>query len=120
MAMITPFGKFARKLRIDYGELLKDMADKLGVTSSYLSAIENGKRNVPRNWSKKLSELYSLNEKQNEELKKALEDSRIITKVDVRRMDSDDRDLMVALARNIDNIDFEKKKIIKNIIGNNY
>ena len=30
--------------RIQHGELLKDMADKLDVAPAYLSAIENGKR----------------------------------------------------------------------------
>jgi transcriptional regulator with XRE-family HTH domain len=45
--MLTEFGQYLRKIRIDCGDLLKDMADKLGVTSSYLSAVETGKRNVP-------------------------------------------------------------------------
>ena len=39
--MLTSLGKFLRKLRIDRGEILKDMADKLGVTVSFLSAVEN-------------------------------------------------------------------------------
>ena len=42
--MLTALGKFLRKLRIDNGEILKDMADKLGVTASFLSAVENGKK----------------------------------------------------------------------------
>ena len=45
--MITNFGKFLRKLRIDNNEFLKDMAARLGVTVAYLSAIEHGKRDVP-------------------------------------------------------------------------
>ena len=47
---LTEFGKFSRKLRIDNGELLKDMAIKLNVTVSYLSAVEIGKRNIPEKW----------------------------------------------------------------------
>ena len=42
--MITSLGRFLRKLRIDQGEILKDMADKLGVSVSFLSAVENGKK----------------------------------------------------------------------------
>lgn len=42
--MITPIGKFLRKLRIDTGEILKDMAEKLHVSPSFLSAVENGKK----------------------------------------------------------------------------
>lgn len=42
--MLTAFGKEVRKIRLDRGELLKTMADSLGVKSSYLSAIEHGKK----------------------------------------------------------------------------
>ena len=44
--MITPIGKFLRKLRIDTGEILKDMAEKLHVSPSFLSAVENGKKKI--------------------------------------------------------------------------
>ena len=33
--MLTAFGKEVRKIRLDRGELLKTMADSLGVKSSY-------------------------------------------------------------------------------------
>ena len=42
--MLTRFGKRLRTLRIEENQRLKDMADKLGVTAAYLSAVENGKR----------------------------------------------------------------------------
>lgn len=58
--MFTSFGKFARRLRIENGELLKDMAAKLDVTSSYLSAVEHGKKRVPDVWQEQLSEIYHL------------------------------------------------------------
>ena len=45
--MVTSFGKALRKLRIDRGMVLKNMADMLGVSSAYLSAIELGKRAIP-------------------------------------------------------------------------
>lgn len=43
--MATSLGKWLRKKRIDRGETLYAMASGLGMTSSYLSAIELGKRN---------------------------------------------------------------------------
>ena len=42
---VTEFGKFSRKLRIENDELLRDMANKLGVTASYLSAEEIYQKN---------------------------------------------------------------------------
>ena len=55
--MITEFGKELRKLRIDRGEILKTMAEKINVTSSYLSAIECGKRNIPADLIQKLTSI---------------------------------------------------------------
>ena len=50
--MLTSFGKFCRKLRINNGELLYDMAEKLDVSSAFLSKVENGKRNHLKNGKK--------------------------------------------------------------------
>lgn len=65
---LTEFGKFLRKLRIDNGELLKDMAIKLNVTPSFLSMVETGKRSVPKKWKEEIEKSYSLSLKQKEEL----------------------------------------------------
>ena len=65
---LTEFGKFLRKLRVDNGELLKDMAIKLNVTLSFLSMVETGRRNIPKKWEEEIEETYSLNLKQKEEL----------------------------------------------------
>ena len=48
--MLTNFGKFCRKLRIDKGELLYDMAQRLKVSSAFLSKVENGKAKPPEEW----------------------------------------------------------------------
>ena len=56
----TELGKMLRKLRIDREETLGDMAERLGCTSSYLSAIEKGKRPAPAGFASKLAKLYSL------------------------------------------------------------
>lgn len=44
---MTPFGDRMRKLRAERGVTLKDMAEALGVSSAYLSALEHGKRGRP-------------------------------------------------------------------------
>lgn len=65
---LTEFGKFLRKLRIDNGELLKDMAIKLNVTPFFLSMVETGKRSIPKKLEEEIKETYSLNLEQKEEL----------------------------------------------------
>ncbi|MFC4403339.1 helix-turn-helix domain-containing protein [Gracilibacillus xinjiangensis] len=114
--MLTAFGKFCRKLRIDEGDLLKDMASKLGVTSSYLSAVENGKRNVPQDWIKKITEVYTLDYDQQIKLQNSAEESKINNKVDLKNLTNSDKDIMMALARSIDGMNEDDKVIIKNLL----
>lgn len=109
--MINEFGKLLRKIRIDNGEILKDMADKLEMTSSYLSAIECGKRNIPNNLIPKLQELYNLDENMVLELQEAKEKS--INKIEISAislMSNSKRDLALEFARKFDNIDDEFAK----------
>jgi len=114
--MLTSFGKFVRKLRMDNGELLKDMADKLKVTSSYLSAVENGKRNVPQDWIKKINDLYELSLEEYKELKTAAKESQLVNKVDLKGFNNEDKNIMMALARSIDGMNEEEKKQLRKII----
>lgn len=41
---LTPFGLFVRKIRLEKGLTLKQMADHLKVSSAYLSAVELGEK----------------------------------------------------------------------------
>lgn len=45
---LTPFGEKLRELRTRNDMSQKDMAAALGVSAAYLSALEHGKRGVPR------------------------------------------------------------------------
>ncbi|MBT9290843.1 helix-turn-helix domain-containing protein [Prosthecodimorpha staleyi] len=44
---MTPFGAKLRELRRQRGVTLRQMAEGLGVSAAYLSALEHGKRGVP-------------------------------------------------------------------------
>ena len=102
---LTEFGKFSRKLRIDNGELLKDMAIKLNVTVSYLSAVEIGKRNIPEKW-----------EEEREELKEAIIYSKKVFKINVENFEKEEKDLILMLARKVDNMDEKEKNNLKQIL----
>lgn len=45
---LTPFGQKLRHLRNARGMTQKQMAQALGVSAAYLSALEHGKRGMPR------------------------------------------------------------------------
>ncbi|MCD7722657.1 MAG: helix-turn-helix domain-containing protein [Clostridiales bacterium] len=114
--MLTNIGKFLRKLRIDNGEILKDMAEALGVSSSFLSAVENGKKKMPASWTTKLAELYSFNEAQSEELHEAVIDTNNAIELNLQNATPNNRALAISFAREFDSLDYETSKKILEIL----
>lgn len=114
--MLTLFGKYVRKLRIDRNELLRDMAVKLGVASSYLSAVETGKRNVPHDWLEKISNLYQLNVEETQDLKKAIEGSQLSVKIDLQKASDSDKNIVMSFARKFNDLDEDEKNKIWSIL----
>ncbi len=106
--MTTNFGKFCRKLRINNGELLYDMAGKLGVSSAFLSKVENGKKKPPMEWREKLISLYSLNTTDIEELDIALYEAKNFYSIDISEYSENDKEIMWSFARRFDTIDKDK------------
>lgn len=68
----TELRKFNIKLRNKNGESLRDMATKLGVTASYLSAVEHGKKRVTEKLAEDICRIYSLSQEQREEFKASI------------------------------------------------
>ena len=95
--MLTKFGKMLRKIRIEHDERLKDMADKLGVTVAYLSAVENGNRNIPDAWVNIIPMEYHLNEEEAIELQSAAYGNKNAIKIDFH--DEIRADLALSFAR---------------------
>ncbi|MBR4749724.1 MAG: helix-turn-helix transcriptional regulator [Abditibacteriota bacterium] len=112
--MINSIGVFLRKLRIDRRELLRDMANKLNVSSAFLSAVENGKKKFPDSWVEKLRIIYSLDDMQLSELRNAILESGDIVELSIRNKTRDCVNLAVTLARRFDSLDDEtSKKIVE-------
>lgn len=53
-------GNTLKRLRGIYGYSAKEMSELLGISSSYLSEIENGKKKVSMNLLDRYSELFGL------------------------------------------------------------
>lgn len=114
--MLTSIGKFLRKLRIDNGEILKDMAENLDVSSAFLSAVENGKKKMPENWIEKLKDIYSFTAEQAEELQAAVIDTNDIVELRLQNASEENRTLAISFAREFDSLDEETSKRILNIL----
>jgi HTH-type transcriptional regulator, competence development regulator len=115
--MITEFGKQLRKIRIDNSEVLKDMADRLKVTSSYLSAVETGKRSIPEDWVVKITSLYNLNNIQQEELIHLADQAAKSIKLKVDGYSANKIETALVFARAFDSMDEDTASKIKNFIS---
>lgn len=94
--LATGLGQLLRKIRIDSGEVLMHMANKLKMSPAFLSAIELGKRSVPSDFVTNLVANYDLS---NDEVSQIIhtieEDKRII---ELNLADADDQQIDAALA----------------------
>lgn len=105
---ISRFGIFCRKLRLENGELLYDMAEKLKVSSAFLSKIENGKGKPPAEWREQLISMYQLAQDAIEELDVALYEANNMNSICIKDFSNEEKDLMWSFARKLNTLDKEK------------
>lgn len=114
--MITSLGNFLRKLRFEKGEVLKDMAEKLGVTVSFLSAVENGKKRMPGHWNSKICELYNLNYNERELLTKAIADTEDSIELNFSGVSNQNKELAVSFARKFSEFDNDELEQLRKLL----
>lgn len=113
----TKFGKLIRTTRIEKEIMLKDMAEALGMTSAYLSALELGKRALPADMGEKVINYFQFNELESEALNKAIDASQPTLKMDLKNNSSDERELLHAFARGFGQLSEEKRQKLRELIG---
>lgn len=110
----TKFGEFVRILRIKHHEVMGDMAQMLGTSLPFLSAVENGKKNVPTAWVKKIVSHYALSTNEESKLLQAIEDSKTQMKLSLINSSDSKRGAALQFARSFDDMDdATAKKIIE-------
>ena len=102
--MATVFGKELRKLRIDKDETIHAMAKKLGISISYLSAIEAGSRNIPNGMVETIIKKYRLNKERSEVMRQAEAESSKEIGIDLSSVTIEQRKLIFALSRKLNDI----------------
>lgn len=122
--MYTEFGKWLRTLRISIGIRLYDMSKDLNVSSSFISAIETGRKSIPLDFVEKIIKTYDLSNEQIEALKNTVKLTRdnelrckksIQLKVDTSK--SDVQELLYCFARKADELTEEEKKAMWDILN---
>lgn len=114
---MTSLGRFLRKLRIDHDEILFDMAKRLGVSPSFLSAVENGKKTPPVGWFDQLTVQYNLDPSQQNELRNALNDVVSQIRLNISKQTAEKRDLVLAFARRFESLSNEEADAVLKILN---
>lgn len=114
--MLTEFGKIMRIIRINTGDSMRDMAAKIGMSATYLSAIETGKRNIPANMEELLFSHYNFSEKDKKKIKDSIEKTASHVKIDLTEMAVKKKKLIYSISKgDIDEETIDKLcEIIKN------
>ncbi|MGN1319016.1 MAG: hypothetical protein ACI4VF_08350 [Lachnospirales bacterium] len=94
------------------------MANFLDTSLPFLSAVENGKKNVPKSWINKIVEHYNLDESEKAELEQSIEDSRTQMKISLANVSTPKRGMALQFARSFENMDDETAKKIIEILEN--
>lgn len=115
--MVTDFGKFLRKLRIDNDELMFDMAKKLEVSAAFLSSVENGKKRPPAIWEEKILSLYPMDETQKKEWNRVFFYALNSKELDMGQFDKETKDFMLEFARKVDNLSQNDTEKIRKILN---
>lgn len=113
MNNVTEFGYVLRQIRLDQGELLKDMANRIGVEPSYLSRIERGGRNAPMSWLHKIVNEYQLSDTIADTLKRAIINSRTFDRLDIKHLKYEDKQLVYHLVKSLPDMKVNQRNRIK-------
>lgn len=114
----TPFGEFVRILRIKHHQVMGDMAKILNTSTPFLSAVENGKKNVPNEWIQKIIEHYHLSSEEQNKLKESVEESRLQYKIISGKAGINQRKAAMQFARSFDEMDDETALKILELLRN--
>ncbi len=112
----TKYGEFMRILRVRFHEVMGDTAKLLEVKVPFVSAVESGKRNVPEEWIPKLIRHYHLNEREQNELREAVEESKTQMKVNLFSASALQRKAAIQFQRSFENLDNDTAEAILKLL----
>ncbi|MFI3228764.1 MAG: helix-turn-helix transcriptional regulator [Bacillota bacterium] len=116
--MKTEFGAFVKTMRIERKENLRQMAEKLGVSSAFLSAVEVGKKTAPKDLADRIAKLYDLSLSQANELKNAIDTDNNKVVIEMEAMDTTQREVSMMFARTINTASQKTLDELKEMLNN--
>jgi HTH-type transcriptional regulator, competence development regulator len=115
MATPTRFGKEVRKLRLESGETMADLARAIGKSAAFLSSVETGKKAVPRTLVEDLVRYYGLDEVSAEQLYSLAQVRQGIYRLSPRSENA--ASVVAALEKKMDSLNEDQTERILNILS---
>lgn len=112
----TKFGKIVRKEMIDHDENLLSIAQLLGVTASFVSAVLTGGKSVPDTWVAELSKHYDLKGSKYDELYDAYCEDKKNVRIDVENVPLTQKKLAIQFQRKLPELDEDEIQSIFDIL----
>lgn len=106
-ATLTGFGVLLRKHRLDRGETLYEMAHAVGVSSSFLSAVETGQKRAPDDLVDRLVQHLNLDLVDALELREAAQQTGPELRIPLRGKNKDAREVAAMFARRFESCDMD-------------
>lgn len=110
------YGMFMKNIRKVKNVTLQSLANKLDVSVSFLSLLENGKKQIPLEYVNRISEALNLNDDE----KKQLENSILISNkkmiIELDNLSNNQIEVSLLFASTIDELNEQQVNEIKNII----
>lgn len=115
--MISAFGTYIRKIRKEKNESLRTMASKLGIAASFLSEMEVGKKPVPTEYGKTISEMYQLNGEESQMLENSIIETNESLDIDVEENNESRIETSLVFTRRIKNVDNDLVKKLMDVLN---
>ena len=112
----TKYGEFMRIERIKNHEVMGDTAKMLNVKIPFISAVENGKRNIPEDWIPKIIAHYHLNEGERAYLLNAIDESKTQMKINLKNATQPQRRVAIQFQRSFDKLDEDTAEKIMSLL----
>ena len=116
--MATEFGSTVQRLRQLAGLTLFEVAQKMNISTAFLSAVENGRKRVPEDFVQKLAAAMPEAKEKVDELESLASQARGQVILPLPKATPQDADLATVLARKFNSLSPTQKKRIRAILDN--
>jgi transcriptional regulator with XRE-family HTH domain len=114
---MTEYGAFIKTYRKLHKQTMSQMAEKLDVSVAFLSAMEVGKKSIPKEYVEKIAQAYKLSDEEKSRLEVAVFKTNAKIELDLTKLDQNKQDVAITFARKINTADQKTLEELRKILN---